>query len=101
MHRERMAKYKGKRLRLTAEVSRYGTGNNGEPTVCLKDVQLLDGEIIASHCWIPLVKGGIEGKVIFSAKIQSYKKPAKSIFGESTISYRLSGIEHYKQLESL
>ena len=97
--RDGLARLKGKRKWFTATVGRYGADCDGNPTVCLVDIYQED-KLVADHCWVSLkeAKGGIQGKVSFSAKVSRYVKPARSIFSDKVVSYKLTGIKHYKKI---
>ena len=100
--REELIKYKGKTLKLSALIGRYGSDINNKPTLCLTDVQTLSGDYLSCHMWIkmkPNMGGFDKGAVVtFTAKIISYKKPPERFDGEPIVDYRLSGVRAFKAI---
>lgn len=54
--REKLAELEGQRIRVRAVFSRYGYRHEIPPvkTVCLKNIETLDGELLTDHMWFAL-----------------------------------------------
>lgn len=82
--RKQLGKLDGQRIKLTAVIDRFGTKRNyhgfPENTVCFKNVQDLDGNLLTDHIWFTVGKRIAnlilrEGeRIMFEARVSGYVK---------------------------